>query len=100
MKIMKKDDDKQIMQKFELRQNRQILAIAAALFFVLFTAVVYKRPDLFGEFSKSTLFGAQAVSIVAFIVYTASNWRCPSCNTYLGSNIHKHICLKCRSRLQ
>lgn len=97
---MKKNDGKQIMREFELRQSRQILAIAIALFLILAVAVVYKRPDLFGELSKYNLFGVQAVSIVAFIVYTATNWRCPSCNTYLGSDINRRKCVKCGARLR
>ncbi len=97
---MKKSDDEQIMREFELRQSRQILAIAVALFLVLLVAVLYKRPDLFGGFSKSTLFGVQALSIAAFIGFTASNWRCPSCNKYLGSDIHKRLCNKCGTRLK
>jgi len=56
-KIAKTDkkDNKQIMREFRLRQGRQILAIAVALFLVLFLAVLYKRPDRFGGFSKKTL---------------------------------------------
>ncbi len=88
------------MKEFRVRQNRQLLAIAAALFLVLFMAVVYKRPDLFGEFSKGTLFGAQAVLIAAFIGFTAVNWRCPSCDKFLGSDIHLEVCRRCGARLR
>ncbi|MCK9418065.1 MAG: hypothetical protein M0R70_01650 [Nitrospirae bacterium] len=98
--MTQKKDPKQIMQEFHTCQNRQFMAIAAALFSVLLCAVVYKRPDLFGAFSKVTLFGAQAVIIGSYIGFTSQNWKCPSCGKYLGTDINRHVCKKCGARLQ
>jgi len=99
-KAMIKNDDKQIAREFWRRQGRQILAIAISLFLVLLMAVVYKRHDLFGEYSKDTLFTAQLVVITAFIGFTAFNWRCPSCKKYLGNNINNRACRHCKTRLR
>jgi len=99
MKMEKKDRDR-IVQDFRSRQNRQFIAIAAALFLVLLAAVIHRRPDLFGEFSKSTLFGVQVVIIAAFIGFTGFNWRCPSCTKYMGNDINRRICKKCGARLR
>jgi hypothetical protein len=88
-----------IVKDFRTRQNRQFIAIAAALFLVLLCGVVYKRPDLFGEYSKNALFGTQAVIIAAFIGVTFVNWRCPACTKYLGNDINRRICKKCGARL-
>lgn len=96
---MEKKDRNRIVQDFRSRQNRQFIAIAAALFLVSLFAVIYKRPDLFGEFSKNTLFGAQIALIAAFIGFTAFNWRCPSCTNYLGNDITRRVCKKCGARL-
>jgi len=96
---MKRDDSK-IMVEFKARQDRQIVAIAIAMFLMLLAAVLYKRPDLLGEFSGRTLFGLQAISIASFLVFTAYNWRCPSCDKHLGGNVHRQRCGKCGSRLQ
>jgi len=95
--MQKKDpkDPQQIKQDFEVLQSRQFIAIAAALFFVLLCGVVYKRPDLFGEFSKNSLWGVQALIIAAFIGFTAMNWRCPSCGKYLGNDIVRRVCRRC-----
>jgi uncharacterized membrane protein len=98
--VMQKKDDEQIKRDFWLRQGRQLLAIAAALFLVLLMAVVHKRHDLFGEYSKNTLVAAQLVIIAAFIVFTAFNWRCPSCKKYLGKDIYKRACRHCKTRLR
>ena len=96
----KKKDNRQIMQVFRLRQTRQFLAIAVALVLLLFSTLIYKRVDLFGEVSKNTIFAAQAIIIAAFIGFSYVNWRCPSCDKYLGSNIHRHTCKHCGTRLR
>lgn len=98
--MTEKKDNNGIMREFEALQTRQIIAIAITLFLVLFSAVLNKRPNLFGEISKSTLFGAQALFIAAFIGFTAVNWRCPSCKKYLGKDIHKRFCGHCGVRLK
>ena len=98
--IRQKKEPEQILKEFKARQNNQFIAIAVALFAVLLCGVIYKRPDLFGEFSKSVLFSAQIVVIASFIVFTSFNWTCPSCGKYLGMDINKRGCKKCRARLQ
>ncbi len=98
--MMQKRDDSQIKRDFSLRQSRQLLAIAVTLLVIVILAVVHKRHDLFGEFSKSTIFGLQLVVIAAFAGFTAVNWRCPSCNKYLGPDISRRVCKKCGTRLQ
>ncbi|MBI5196500.1 MAG: hypothetical protein HZA10_09275 [Nitrospirae bacterium] len=97
---MQKHDDKQIARDFWMRQGRQLVAIAIALFLVLFFAVVYKRHDLFGGFSKNTLISAQLAVITAFVGFTAFNWRCPSCKKYLGKDINKRVCRHCKAKLR
>ncbi len=95
MSKIRKIDREQIMREFRRRQSRQLIAIAAALFLVLLFAVLYKRPDLIGEFSKNLLFGAQIAIITAFLGFTGFNWRCPACRKFLGSDIHRRRCKKC-----
>lgn len=97
---MQKRDDTQMKREFWLRQGRQFLAIAVALFFVILMAVLYKRNDLPGEFSKNTLVAAQIVVISVFIGYTAYNWRCPSCKKFLGTDINRRSCRHCTTRLR
>jgi len=96
---MAKHDDKKIILEYRGRQSRQIMAVAAAMFVMLLSAVLYKRPDFLGAFSGSSLVSVQIVTIAAFVVYTAYNWRCPACDKHLGSNIHRQRCGKCGARL-
>lgn len=98
--MMQKNDDKKIAREFWQLQGRQLLAVAIAMFLVLFLAVVYKRSDLFGEYSKGTLMAAQLAVIAVFIGFTAFNWRCPACKKYLGSDIYKRACRHCKTRLR
>ena len=99
--MTQKKDDNQIRRQFHVRQTRQIIAIALALFVVMLAAVLYKRPGVFGiGISQNALFGAQVVSIVAFLGFTAYNWACPSCNKSLGNDINRKVCKKCGARLQ
>ncbi len=88
------------MQDFRLRQSRQLLAMALTLFLLLFLVLIYKRTDIFGEFSKNNIIALQIILIGVFIGFSAINWRCPSCNKYLGGDINKRICKKCGIRLQ
>ncbi len=97
---MKKTDSQLIKREFEKRQSRQLVAIALALFAVLLCAVLYKRPGVFGVYSKSALFGAQVLCIASFTGFTSYNWRCPSCGGFLGADIHKRACKKCGARLR
>ena len=97
---MENKDEQTVRREFIVRQTRQIIAIAAALFLVLLFAVLYKRPDLFGNFSKDTLAVLQVLLVIVFLNFTAFNWRCPSCRRYLGSDINRRVCRRCGARLQ
>ncbi len=90
----------QIKQVYRVRQSRQIIAIAMSLFLVLLLAVVYKRPDIFGTYAKKTLFAAQTVVIGAFCGFTAQNWRCPSCRSFLAGDMSRRRCRRCGAHLQ
>lgn len=98
--MAKNKDNKRLIQDFKLRQSRQFLAIAITLSLVIFFTLVYRRPDIFGNFPKDIIFAAQVVSIAVFIGFSFFNWRCPSCNKYLGADINRLICRRCGTRLQ
>ena len=100
MITMVNKDDRQIIQEYKERQGRQLVAIGLAMFLVLLLAVLYKRPTVLGEFSKGDIFGAQVIVISTFIGFTSYNWRCPSCNKFLGNDINRSRCGKCGSRFR
>jgi len=96
---MQKWDDKKIIHEFRLRQGRQFLAISVTLLLLIFLTLLYKRPDIFGEFSRDVVSTTQLVFIAAFIGFSAFNWRCPSCKKYLGNNIGRQRCRRCGTKL-
>ena len=96
---MQKKDHQQIAKDFRVRQSRQLFAMAITLLLLIFLVLLYKRPDMFGEISKHSIFAGQVVLIAAFIGFSAVNWRCPACNKYLGTDINRRICRKCKTRL-
>ena len=98
--MTQKRDHNQIMQDFRLRKSRQFVAIATALLLTIFLALLHNRPDLFGQLPKKTILGLQLIVIAAFIGFSSSNWRCPACKKYLGTDINRHICGKCGTRLR
>jgi hypothetical protein len=93
-------DDKQILHAFRALQSRQYLAIGLTLVLLLLLILLYSRSDLFGTISKNIIFGGQLIVIAVFIIFSAMNWRCPSCRKYLGSDIGRRICKHCRARLR
>lgn len=94
-------DSEKILREFRRRQTRQIVAVASALFLVLFVAVLHRRPDIFGQFSRQALFAGQALVIASFVGFTFANWRCPNCSRHLGGDIiGRRSCRRCGVRLQ
>jgi hypothetical protein len=98
--VIKKRGNEDIMRDFALRRGRQHLAIAVTLFLLLFLTLLYSRPNLLGELSKNNAIAAQIVVIAAFICFSAYNWRCPSCDKYLGADINRRSCKGCGTMLQ
>lgn len=101
IEMTQKKDDDQIMQNFRLRKSRQFIAIAAAMLLIIFLALLFNRPGRpFGQLSKNTAMAAQLIVIAVFIVFSSANWRCPSCKKYLGADLNRQVCGKCRTRLR
>lgn len=94
------EGEKIIVEQFARCYRRQIIGICVSVFFVLFLAAVYKRPDIFGEYLKSSLFAAECLVVAAFIGFTAANWRCPSCVRYLGHDLLIARCRRCGAKLR
>jgi hypothetical protein len=89
-------------QQFAARRTRQIIvSIPLVALIVAFAAFTDDK-------SGGTLLGLPLavggpvflVLIVAAIVFSLRNWRCPACNRYLGKAINPRFCQKCGVALQ
>ncbi len=98
--VGKKTDNKEVMRDFGLRQSRQYLAISITLVVLLLILFLYKRSDLFMEIPKKVIVSVQIGVIAAFAIFSAFNWRCPSCKKYLGADIGRRVCKRCGIRLR
>jgi hypothetical protein len=90
----------ELKRAFARIKTRQLVAIAAALVCVLVPALIWKRPDVFGPFSKKALMLFQFIIMLLFVNFSAWNWKCPSCRRYLGNDIGRGTCGKCGTNLE
>ena len=93
-------DDEQIRRDFALRLRRQLIAIPATFIFLLMLALISNRPDIFGEFARNDILAAQILLLALFVGFSAFNWKCPSCKTYLGPDLGRRVCKQCGTRLR
>ena len=94
------DREQRIMVSFAKRKKIQyILAIPAVL--VVAALLIMRVNDSFtlGSLSRDTVSIAGLVIIVAILVISFINWRCPACNSYFGRDISPKHCPKCGVKL-
>lgn len=77
-------DSKEIFKK---KRKLQILVPIVALFFVVILYVA--------KFEILSI-----VIIVALVIFSRLNWRCPKCNKYLGRGTTPKHCIHCGEELQ
>ena len=98
---MTEDQKQEIQSVFKKRRARQIMASVPVVGIILAFAFLEDQV-------KSEVLGISAESVgiifsvtVLFIVgFSLKNWRCPSCNKYLGKGINPKFCTKCGVQLQ
>lgn len=98
---MRTDKNEQVILEFRRRKTRQLWAIAVTLFLLVALSWRQSHPGiLFGEISSGAVLAGEIVVIAAFIIFSASNWRCPSCGRYLGGDIGRRRCGRCGAHLR
>jgi di/tricarboxylate transporter len=93
--------EEQFRKEFERRRSRQLAGIALVVFLLVSLLWKIGHPGfLLRELSRSAAAVLELVTIAAFLLFSALNWRCPACGRYLGPNINIRGCRKCGARLQ
>lgn len=90
--------DYEVINEFKKRKKRQImLAISIAPLFLL---RIFKAEIRQLDFLNDDLVGiALIIFIGSALILSFLNWRCPSCNAYLGRELGINHCKKCGVQL-
>ena len=90
----------EIIADFQKKRTRQILALApVVLAFIGLISVEDKPTGLFG-LSPSMVLGISFAMIISVLLFSLLNWRCPSCNGYMGKAFNPKFCSKCGVQLK
>lgn len=93
--------DPEVMAEFNKRRTRQYIAIIPVVL-VVGVLILSGRGDS-AEFVgiPMTIVGPVCfAAILAIVIFSLFNWRCPACNVYLGRGMSPTFCRKCGERLQ
>ena len=87
-----------IVEEFLRRRKRQMIIIAPTIFAV----VMLVGADQGGipGVQPRVLIGLSIALIVGCVGFSLTNWRCPSCQRYLGKALNPKFCLHCGVPLQ
>ena len=90
----------EIMDEFKKRRLRQIMAVGPIILaFIAFLSVEGNPSGIFG-LSPNVVLGISFALIISVLIFSLFNWRCPSCNKYLGKAINPKFCAKCGVQLR
>lgn len=88
-------------RQFGIRRKRQILLAAPLVALIVgFVALTDERSGSVMGLPLSVAGPAFLVLMVAAVVFSFKNWRCPACDRYLGKGMNPHFCPKCGAGLQ
>jgi hypothetical protein len=95
------EQESEFKRLFSMRRKRQLL-LAVPLIAAIITMLVKSEsasPAIFG-ISQEVYAPAFLVFVVAALIFSFLNWRCPACKGYLGKAISPRFCAKCGAVLQ
>jgi hypothetical protein len=89
----------EIIEEFKKKRTRQVMAVGPIILaFIGLLSVEGNPTGIFGLSPNTILVTAFAV-IISALIFSFLNWRCPSCNKYLGKTINPKFCAKCGVQL-
>ena len=93
------NSNKEITEAFKRKRARQIMAVAPfVLAFIALLSVEHNSSSIFG-LPRNIVLGIAFALIISILIFSFVNWRCPSCNKYLGKAINPKFCSKCGVQL-
>jgi len=98
---MPQERNPQIIQEFKRRRARQLTIIPVVIAAAILLGWSQEHAgDSLGGVPGRLLTGVGIAVIVAAVLFSFRNWRCPACDGYLGKAISPNFCLKCGAPLQ
>ena len=88
-----------IVEEFLRRRKRQVIVIIPAVLAVASLVAADQSLALFGM-PRSVMIGLALALIVGCVGFSFTNWRCPSCQRYLGKALNPKFCVQCGVPLQ
>ena len=93
------NSNKEITEAFKRKRARQIMAVAPfVLAFIALLSVEHYSSSIFG-LPRNIVLGIAFALVISVLIFSFLNWRCPSCNKYLGKAINPKFCSKCGVQL-
>lgn len=90
----------EIIVEFKKKRTRQIIAVFPMLLAVFGVLSVEDNPEgLFG-LTPGIILAISIGLIVLVLVFSRFNWKCPSCQKYLGKAFNPKFCSNCGSPLR
>lgn len=100
--IMPENHNKdKIIAEFNIRKKHQWIISIPLFIIIIFFLIINDKKEFtaFGLSFIELLYLFIAI-IIAAIIFSFYNWRCPSCEKYLGKGINPKFCSKCGAKLQ
>jgi hypothetical protein len=85
----------EIQAAFKKKRTRQIMAVGPIILAFIGLMSVENNPTGIFGLAPSTILVAAFAVIISVLVFSFLNWRCPSCDRYLGKAINPKFCSKC-----
>lgn len=95
------DREEFIIRDFARRKRIQyILMVPVALVVILALVVRANDSVTFGSLSQDTVIYLLLGVVLATVIYSFYNWRCPACKKYLGRGLGQSYCPSCGAKFR
>ena len=90
----------EIIEEFKKKRTRQIMAVGPIILaFIALLSVESNPTGIFG-LPPNIVLGLSFALIISVLIFSLFNWRCPSCNKYLGQAMNPKFCSRCGIQLR
>jgi hypothetical protein len=100
MRLMPENNEQQVIEQYKQRRTRQIAITVPGLLAILLLFWSTENPETtFAGLQPSVITGIAIALLVATVVLSFLNWRCPACGKYLGRAFNPKFCSGCGAHL-